>query len=794
MPLGEEVQPRAALREVRIDGWMFVTNRERQDLARRQPGLPRGPQALASGPLGGPEERYGGEQRPYSLGREEEGTAGGEAETWHAGSPGGPPRNCRISRPAPAGAEALLPPLGSCPAAPPRGISLRLCHPRRLSQERSAPAMEGGHVGRYRLSAAGSPPHWEIGLYAAGALALLGIAALNLWKLWRSASYPAPSPFPNYDYRYLEQKYGAAYSEVKHKRGAAAGSRRATEKPAPAARANLKAADTLESINELGGLELMSRELGLAPDGALRKSVSADSLNSVSSIGNNFGQDGTVGQVEVSLEYAGRSHALRVALLQGKDLLDKADVRFESCFVRISLLPDEQIVGISRIQRSAYSVCFDERFSIPLDPAALEEDSLRFSVFGIDEDERNVSTGVAELKLSDLDLPARPFNAWLYLQDVNKAVDSVGDILLSLSYLPTAERLTVVVVKAKNLVWTNGKGTADPFVKVYLLQDGRKISKKKTAVKRDDPNPVFNEAMIFSVPAIVLQVSPAPGRSPAVALACVRAGGGGYICAGVGGCHDEVWGPLFPPPRGEEAPAARRRRLAGAVAAGDGGGVRRGRPSRQHGPRAHRPGGQRHGHHPLEPDVGHAEEARVHVAPGPAQLGARRRPTRGAASAAQRGAGAKGSALPRSPSEPVGCRRWGENRERCWATRRGFSWARAGFGPLYRRGSVAGANKENGTNNAGKRGGKKKKKRLDLFGFFCSSPRLSSFFPILLNLCFSLGRPGREQSRGDERPDESRVIDGPSAAWVCALAGRRGAGADVAAEEAGEVGGDKKEA
>lgn len=48
-------------------------------------------------------------------------------------------------------------------------------------------------------------------------MALLGIAAVNLWKLWRSGSYPAPSPFPNYDYRYLEQKYGAAYSDVKHK-------------------------------------------------------------------------------------------------------------------------------------------------------------------------------------------------------------------------------------------------------------------------------------------------------------------------------------------------------------------------------------------------------------------------------------------------------------------------------------------------------------------------------------------------------------------------------------------------
>lgn len=64
----------------------------------------------------------------------------------------------------------------------------------------------------------------------------------------------------------------------------------------------------------------------------------------------------------------------------------------------------------------------------------------------------------------------------------------------------------------------------DPFVKVYLLQDGRKMSKKKTAVKRDDPNPVFNEAMIFSVPAIVLQV---------------RWAGTG-LCTGLGHCTPSV--------------------------------------------------------------------------------------------------------------------------------------------------------------------------------------------------------------------------------------------------------------
>ncbi|KAM8939730.1 synaptotagmin-12 isoform 2-T2 [Pelodytes ibericus] len=349
----------------------------------------------------------------------------------------------------------------------------------------------------YHLSVIKSPPEWEIGIYIAGALTLLGVAGLYLWKLYKSGNYPSPSPFPNYDYRYLKRKYGSGHANVSKK------VRTTTVKTVNNV-TNLN--DTYESISDFGPMELINRDLEMTPYGMLRKSVSTDSLSSISSIGNNFGQDFTVGQIEVTMDYEVNSNTLHVSLVQGKDLLEKREEgNFESCFVHISLLPDEQIVGISRIQRNAYSVLFDETFSIPLDPLALEENSLRFSIFGIDGDERNVSTGVAELKLSDLDLVLRPFNTWIYLQDVNKAADSVGEILLSLSYLPTAERLTVVVVKGKNLVWTEGKVTADPFVKVYLLQDGRKISKKKTATKRDDRNPVFNEAMIFSVPAIVLQ-------------------------------------------------------------------------------------------------------------------------------------------------------------------------------------------------------------------------------------------------------------------------------------------------
>ena len=41
-----------------------------------------------------------------------------------------------------------------------------------------------------------------------------------------------------------------------------------------------------------------------------------------------------------------------------------------------------------------------------------------------------------------------------------------GELMFSLSYLPTAERLTVVIVKARNLKFPQDRESGDPFVKV----------------------------------------------------------------------------------------------------------------------------------------------------------------------------------------------------------------------------------------------------------------------------------------------------------------------------------------
>lgn len=62
-----------------------------------------------------------------------------------------------------------------------------------------------------------NPPGWEVGIYLAGFFVLLAVAGLNIWKLWKSGTFPTPSPFPNFDYRYLQEKYGTSFSEVRQK-------------------------------------------------------------------------------------------------------------------------------------------------------------------------------------------------------------------------------------------------------------------------------------------------------------------------------------------------------------------------------------------------------------------------------------------------------------------------------------------------------------------------------------------------------------------------------------------------
>lgn len=77
-------------------------------------------------------------------------------------------------------------------------------------------------------------------------------------------------------------------------------------------------------------------------------------------------------------------------------------------------------------------------------------------------------------------------------------------LLISLAYLKSSEKLTVIVMKAKNLKPISKNKKPDPLVKVYVKMGDKKLKKRSTLVKKHDVPPVWNEAFNFAIPHRIL--------------------------------------------------------------------------------------------------------------------------------------------------------------------------------------------------------------------------------------------------------------------------------------------------
>ncbi|XP_037401209.1 synaptotagmin-7b isoform X1 [Pygocentrus nattereri] len=212
-----------------------------------------------------------------------------------------------------------------------------------------------------------------------------------------------------------------------------------------------------------------------------------------------------LGRVQFSVGYSFQDSTLTVKILKGQDLPAKDFSGTSDPFVKIYLLPDKKHKLETKVKRKNLNPHWNETFLFEGFPyEKVVQRTLYLQVLDYDRFSRNDPIGEVSIPLNKIDL-AHMQTFWKELKPCSDGSGSRGDLLVSLCYNPTANIITVNIIKARNLKAMDIGGTSDPYVKVWLMHKDKRVEKKKTVVMKRCLNPVFNESFPFDVPAHVLR-------------------------------------------------------------------------------------------------------------------------------------------------------------------------------------------------------------------------------------------------------------------------------------------------
>uniref|UniRef100_A0AAQ4RLP1 Synaptotagmin-7 n=1 Tax=Gasterosteus aculeatus aculeatus TaxID=481459 RepID=A0AAQ4RLP1_GASAC len=212
-----------------------------------------------------------------------------------------------------------------------------------------------------------------------------------------------------------------------------------------------------------------------------------------------------LGRIQFSIGYSFQNTTLTVKLLRGQELPAKDFSGTSDPFVKIYLLPDKKNKLETKIKRKNLNPHWNETFLFEGFPyEKVRERTLYLQVLDYDRFSRNDPIGEVSIPLNKVEL-GQIKTFWKELKPCSDGSGRRGDLLLSLCYNPTANIITVNIIKARNLKAMDIGGTSDPYVKVWLMHKDKRVEKKKTVTMKRCLNPVFNESFPFEVAAHVLR-------------------------------------------------------------------------------------------------------------------------------------------------------------------------------------------------------------------------------------------------------------------------------------------------
>jgi len=209
------------------------------------------------------------------------------------------------------------------------------------------------------------------------------------------------------------------------------------------------------------------------------------------------------GRIRFRLEYDFTLQELKVTIIECADLPPTDwSTGATDPFVKLYLLPDKKPKYESKVHSKNCNPKFDQTFIFKNIPYVDTFDkTLVMAVYDYDMFSSSDQQSEIQLPLNSIDL-AGPVEEWKDLAAVDDGSNQyLGDLCLSLRYVPSSGKLTVAVLEARKLKKMDITGASDPYVKLKLFDSkGKRIGKKKkTSVKSCNLNPYWNESFVFLI-------------------------------------------------------------------------------------------------------------------------------------------------------------------------------------------------------------------------------------------------------------------------------------------------------
>nr|XP_020766048.1 synaptotagmin-1 isoform X1 [Odocoileus virginianus texanus] len=158
-----------------------------------------------------------------------------------------------------------------------------------------------------------------------------------------------------------------------------------------------------------------------------------------------------LGKLQYSLDYDFQNNQLLVGIIQAAELpaLDMGGT--SDPYVKVFLLPDKKKKFETKVHRKTLNPVFNEQFTFKVPYSELGGKTLVMAVYDFDRFSKHDIIGEFKVPMNTVDF-GHVTEEWRDLQSAEKEEqEKLGDICFSLRYVPTAGKLTVVILEAKNL-------------------------------------------------------------------------------------------------------------------------------------------------------------------------------------------------------------------------------------------------------------------------------------------------------------------------------------------------------